>query len=77
MELPVPGFAADHIELSYHDGVVQLTGKNERRQMHDSFVLPNDADPETIEANVSNGMLTLHVERYEGAKPRKIAITSK
>jgi len=76
IELPVPGFASDHVELSYHDGVIQLNCKNERRQLNESFMLPDDADPEKIEAHVSNGMLQLHVERQERSKPRKIAIVS-
>jgi len=39
-------------------------------------MLPDDADPEKIEAHVANGMLQLHVERQEQSKPRKIAIVS-
>jgi HSP20 family molecular chaperone IbpA len=76
IELPVPGFASDQVDLSYHDGVVQLNCKNDRRQLNQSFILPDDADPEKIEAHVSNGMLELHVERQEQSKPKKIAIVS-
>lgn len=76
IELPVPGFAPDQVELSYHEGVIQVRGKNDRRETNQSFVLPEDANPDKIEAHVENGMLTLHVERYEETKPRRIAIKS-
>lgn len=74
VEMPVPGFAPDQVELSYHDGLVQLSCKNDRRQLARSFTLPEEADPDTIEAQVADGMLTIHVERREQAKPRKINV---
>ena len=76
IELPVAGFAPDQVDVSYHEGVIQVRGKNDRREMNQSFVLPEDANPDKIEAHVANGMLSLHVERYEETKPRKIAIKS-
>lgn len=39
-----------------------------------SFTLAEDIDPETVEAEIHNGLLRLKLTRREPAGPRKIAI---
>lgn len=41
------------------------------------FSVPLDADVENIEANISNGMLTIQVPRGEEKKPKKISVKLK
>jgi HSP20 family protein len=42
-----------------------------------SFVLPTTVDPEKVEAEVVNGLLTITLPKVERAKPREIQVTSK
>lgn len=39
-----------------------------------SFTLSRDLDPGKIEANLSNGVLRLHIAKAEAAKPRRIEV---
>ncbi len=77
VEIPVAGFAPDQIELVVKDNVITLTGKSDRRSFTRSLQLPEDIDPQTIEASVANGMLTLTLRRHPNAEPRRITITPK
>lgn len=77
VEIPVPGFKIDQIELVVKENVLTLTGKNERRAFTRSLNLPDDVDTQTIEATVDNGLLTLVLKRHPDAQPRRIEITSR
>lgn len=74
IDVPVPGYAPSEIDVTYQDDVVTITGKNDRRNFARSFTVPEDVDPETIEARVKDGMLTLLLDRRPEAQPKKIAI---
>ena len=39
-----------------------------------SFVLPDDADPEKVEANFKNGILEVHIAKSEASKPKTIDV---
>ncbi len=39
-----------------------------------SFVLPEDADPEKVQASFRNGILEVHVAKSEAAKPKMIDV---
>jgi HSP20 family protein len=41
-----------------------------------AFVLPNTADPERIEAQYENGVLTVSIPKVERARPREIRVNS-
>jgi HSP20 family molecular chaperone IbpA len=73
-EIPVAGFAPDQIEVTYKDGVVTVSGKNDRRSFTRSLMLSDDIDPETISARVEHGMLMLTLNRHPEAQPKKIPI---
>lgn len=74
VDVPVPGFAANDIEVSYKDDVLTVLGKNDRRNVSRSFTVPEDVDPEQIEARVKDGMLTLSLGRRAEAQPKRIEI---
>jgi HSP20 family protein len=40
-----------------------------------SFSLPNTVNPENIRAEYRNGVLTLHIAKREGSKPKQIKIS--
>lgn len=74
VEIPVPGFKPEDVDVTYQDDVVSVNAKSERRSFTRSFTVPEDVDPEKIEARVENGMLVLTLARRPEAQPRRIAV---
>lgn len=77
VEVPVPGFKAEQIDVTFKDGVLSVNGKNDRRSFARSFTIPEDVDAENIDAHVSDGMLVLSLNRRPEAQPKKISIKTK
>ena len=75
IEVPVPGFAPDQIEVTYKDGAISISGRHDHRSMMRSFTVPEDIDPEAIKATVENGLLTLTLDRLPHAQPKKIKVS--
>lgn len=74
VEVRLPGFNASQVEITLKDGIISINGKNDRRNFSRSFSVPEDVDPERIEAQVADGMLTITLERRLPAQPRKINV---
>ena len=74
VEIPVPGFKPDQIDVTVEDRVLTVTGKTDRRSFQRSILLPDEVDAETIDAKVEHGMLTLGLRLHPKAQPRKIEI---
>jgi HSP20 family molecular chaperone IbpA len=74
VEVPVPGFNSSNVEITLKDGIVSVNAKNERRTFSRSFTVPEDVDSEKIAASVTDGMLTITLERHPAAQPRRIAV---
>jgi HSP20 family protein len=74
VELPVPGFKPDQIEVTLEERVLTVSGKSERRQFSRSLLIPDEIDTENIEARVENGLLTLGLHVHPKSQPRKIDI---
>jgi HSP20 family molecular chaperone IbpA len=74
VEVPVPGFKPADVEVTFADDVLSVSAKSERRSFARSFTVPEDVDPEKIEARVSDGMLVLTLGRRPEAQPRRIAV---
>lgn len=74
VEVPVPGFNSSNVEMTLKDGIVSVNGRNERHTFSRSFTVPEDVDPEKIEATVADGMLTIRLERRPEAQPKRITI---
>jgi HSP20 family protein len=77
VEVPVPGYKADHIEVTFKDGILSVTGKNDRRSFARSFTIPEDIDADNIAAEVDDGMLVLTLNRRPEAQPKRISIKSR
>ena len=77
VEIPVAGFTAEQIEIVMKDDILTLTGKSERRSFTRSLQLPDEIDPQTVEAAVANGLLTLSLKRHPSVEPRRIEIKAK
>ena len=76
VEVPVPGYKPEEIDISYQDGMVTISGKSDRRSFSRSLTLPEDVDEDRIQARVENGMLRLDLARVPEAQPKKISISS-
>ncbi len=74
VELPVPGYKPDQIDVTVEDRVLTVTGKTERRSFQRSILLPEDVDAENIDAKVEHGLLTLGLHLHPKAQPRKIEV---
>lgn len=74
VELPVPGYRPEDIEVTVEDRVLTIIGKAERRQFTRTLVLPDEIDTEQVGAVVENGMLTLDLRLHAKAQPRKIPV---
>ena len=74
VEVPVPGYTSDQIEVTLKDGVVSVTGENEGRRFARSLIVPEDVDVESVDAKVQDGLLHLCLRRHPQAKPKKIDV---
>lgn len=88
----IPGLKADEIELSVHDSTLSISGEKkahaeesdehyyhvERRcgSFHRTIALPADVDADKIDAECSDGVLTITLPKAEQAKPHRIAVKS-
>jgi len=74
VDVPVPGYSSEHIDVSFKDGVLNIAGKNDRHSFTRSFTIPEDVDADGIGARVKDGMLVLTLKRLPEAEPKKIRV---
>ena len=83
----LPGVTKERLAISIENGILTIEGtcgvSPEGREVYREFILPNFyrqfqlsdvIDQRKTRAELSNGVLTLHLAKAEAAKPRKIAI---
>lgn len=85
----VPGLASDDLNIQILDDVLRIEGEYKQYESqylmqelpHGSFSrtlrLPATVNADAVEANITNGVLTLTLPKAESAKPKKISIKSK
>ena len=90
LKADLPGVDEKDLDVSMHNGVLTVSGSRQSEERKDgesyalyerqygsfsrSFSLPEIADGERIDAQLTNGVLTLTVPKKAAAQPRKIAI---
>lgn len=74
VEVPVPGYTPETIDLSIQGGLLTVTGKADRRTFTRTMVIPDDVDTDAISASVKNGMLYLSLAHRPEARPKRIAV---
>ena len=90
MHLDVPGINKEDLEINFQDGTLSISGERKLEQSQErgnfvrveraygrfyrAFTLPQTINPESIQANYENGVLTIHVEKAEERKPRRIEV---
>jgi len=89
----VPGVKAEEVHIDVENNVLTLSGerKLEREDKREgyhriessygsftrSFVLPESADAEKVEANLSDGVLTVRIPKRAEAAPKRIEVKTK
>jgi len=74
VDVPVPGYKPDQIDITFKDGILTVVGKSDRRSFSRSFTVPEDVDHDNISAKVADGMLRLTLDRKPEAQPRRISV---
>lgn len=74
VEMAVPGFRPEDLDVSVQEGVITVNGRNERRHFTRSIALPEDVDEEKVDANVEHGMLLLTLPMLPKRKPQHISV---
>jgi HSP20 family protein len=93
VELEVPGYDESELSVTVYDQTLAVVGdrkgetaKQEKslrvRERLDShfvrrFQLPTETDSAHVQAEYAKGVLTLHVPKLAGLKPRTVTITKK
>ncbi len=86
----IPGVKAEDVKISLENNLLTLRGekkqqaeeKSERVHRYErsygvferTFSLPTTVDPEKIDAQYSNGVLTVTIPKAERARPREIPV---
>jgi HSP20 family protein len=88
VEMDVPGVARESVELTYEKGTLRITTErsapeeqrtglvDERRygKVTRTVTLPESIDPESITAELTNGVLHVTVNKKPEAQPKRIEI---
>lgn len=86
----IPGVKRDDVEVTLEDGVLTIKGErrteteetregfHRKERVHGSFLrqftLPDTVNPDSISANVTDGVLEIGIPKQARPEPRKIAI---
>ena len=86
----LPGLDKDKVKVTVEDGVLTLSGERDLERTAEgktyhhiershgtfsrSFTLPEDSDAERVEAQFTNGVLTVRVAKREEALPKSIEV---
>ncbi|WP_447002129.1 Hsp20/alpha crystallin family protein [Saccharothrix isguenensis] len=87
----LPGVKRDDISIDLVGNELAISGELKERERQGLFrhrtrrtgqfsyrvTLPHDVDADKVEANLTDGVLTVRVPKSEAAKPRRIAITGR
>jgi HSP20 family protein len=88
IEVDAPGVAKEDVELTFEKGALQISLERkapteERTSWHNergygkvarSVSLPDTVDPETITAELTNGVLHVTINKVAEAQPKKIEV---
>jgi len=88
LEVELSGVTKDSIDLTVHKGVLRISGERKRPEgdrnywvnervygpFDRSFSLPDDVDPETIDAQLTDGVLHVSLSKRPEVQPKKVAV---
>tara|TARA_R110000751_G_scaffold100607_1_gene194574 strand:+ start:127 stop:504 length:378 start_codon:yes stop_codon:yes gene_type:complete len=75
-ELELPGFDKKEIDVSIRDGELKVSAcnKKEKRERSKRIILPKDINPDTISAELKNGMLKISIEKQVKESVKRIKV---
>lgn len=90
IELDLPGIKPGDVNVELRDSDLRITGEIKERQrtgvlrrqarrtgrFEHVVTLPNDIDPNQLEARLSNGVLTVRAAKAPTSQPRRVEIKS-
>jgi HSP20 family protein len=90
VEAELPGVDRKDVNVEHRDNELIITGEIKEKERKGILrrrtrrvgkfeyrvILPADADPEQIDANLHDGVLTVRVPKAEQAKPQRIEVTA-
>jgi HSP20 family molecular chaperone IbpA len=78
LELDIPGFSKDEVEVKSKLGVVSISGnpktESRRKKFKLSFKMPNTVDGDLAAAELANGVLRVTIPKKEAAIPKEVSI---
>ena len=81
-DLELPGLKKDDLKVTLADGVLAVKGlkrlfrdgRENLVEVERSLLVPEDVDPDKVQARYVDGVLTLEISKREEAKPKTIEI---
>jgi HSP20 family molecular chaperone IbpA len=70
----MPGVDAEDVDLTLHAGTLTITGKRGEHTYRYAVTLSDAIDPNSLDADLAKGVLTIKAHKRPEAKPRKIAL---
>jgi HSP20 family molecular chaperone IbpA len=71
LSFDLPGIPEDSVEATFHKGVLTVKGEHGKRSYFYRVVV-RDADPDSVENSLENGVLTLTFNQADNAKERNL-----
>jgi HSP20 family protein len=79
LELPVAGFTQKDISVEVDGNLLVINGEDNESYWTDDFVkkfkLPAGADPDSVSAKISDGILKITISKKKESIPKKIKIS--
>jgi len=73
----LPGMDKGDLEITIHDGMLEIKGEHRSSSYYRAFNLPEYIDENKIEANLEKGILSVKIPKVEPPKPEKKKIEIK
>lgn len=82
VEIDCPGFTKDEISVSMEKSILTIeaeqlseaAGRRSRGRIFRSFRAPDGVEPNSVKASLTNGVLTVTIDRPEKSRARRIPV---
>lgn len=70
----LPGYGLEDINVDVEPGYITISSDKENKTFKQSFYISKEFDPETANATMKNGILTLEYKKYKKYIPTRLKI---